>query len=146
MLVLERQNADDFNDKPGVLILRHALQNLAIDDDMRALVDSVGQFAQADELQIVRSQALQALRRRIHVLGLVQYQYRHRIDAVVARKFTKMHVPGEIVPHLQPKAGTTADDAAGKHDAEADTDNEAHLTHLSLSSIHPKSAPSAAPC
>src|ERR1700685_101940 len=92
----ERQNADDLNDETRVLAVCNALEHLAVDDDMRALVDSVRKFSHDDQLHIVRRQAVKTLRRRVNILGLVQYQNRNRIYAVTAREFAKVDSPREI--------------------------------------------------
>ena len=133
MLVLERQNADDVDDETGVLAC--ATPSRTLPSTMTRVPSSIllGNSVTPMSCRSFAGRHSKALRRRIHVLGLVQYQYRHRVDAVAARKFAKMHVSRKVVPDLQPKAWTAADDAAGQHDAEADTGYEAQLTHRSSS-------------
>ena len=108
-----RRNADHLDHQGRVLTIPDALQHLALDNDMRILADVARKFRHPHQLYVVCRQALKALRRRIDVLGLVQSQYGHRVDAAFAGIFAKMQLTGKSVLHLQPQARSASHHAAG---------------------------------
>src|SRR5271169_4729861 len=105
----DRHDADDIDQKPGVLARGYRFEQCAHDRDMRILADAWREFRDPRELHVVRRQAQMALRRGVHVFLLVQHQQRHVVDAVRTREIAKMHMPFEgYSDRLEPSAGPAA--------------------------------------
>jgi hypothetical protein len=103
------QNRSHLHHKRRVLAAGPGLKQDPIDADMRILDHVLRKFRHADQLHVIRRQAMMTLGRGVYIGSPIQRQYRHIVHAIGSRIVPKVNTPGQVVlDRLLEQAGTIA--------------------------------------
>src|SRR5229473_1583636 len=117
------QNRSHVHYKRRVLAAGPRLKQDPIDADMRILDHVLRKFRHADQLHVIRRQAMMALGRGVYIGSPIERQHGHIVHAIGSRIVPKMNTPGQVVlDRLLEQAGTVAYDAARQPKTRANED------------------------
>src|SRR5258706_2330942 len=117
------QNRSHVHYKRRVLAAGPRLNQDPIDADVRILDHVLRKFRHADQLHVIRRQAMMALGRGVYIGSPIERQHGHIVHAIGSRIVPKMNTPGQVVlDRLLEQAGTVAYDAARQPKTRANED------------------------